>query len=384
MSGEPKEVEHECDNDRQAEESAQTNICSTKGREDSPVNETVQQQVQECIENRSSPIPHAETHDTQFNSETSNQYDQFLVHGGAIHYPIGFYNISDAQRSDAATVCSGSILEDIEVESVLSQEDHNESKGQHIVLTAAALSSTNLEGHSAKFERFQGTHVQSGVHFGTASLSTKMGPPQNRQSMPNDDDPNAESESMASYTHFKLPRTLDSHSQCGSIKSFGSQVGIEMDDYDGSLVDTETHSIETKSNHSQDEAPPIAYNDNIDSDHHRAVLKWSASGSSACDVQQQLNVDTSIIESSSKLEKVLKIEEKSDIPYAKLETMPQQFLDWSQRQIGPNATIQNEVYDPRISDGALEKSRRLSRQISTKQTKGGERSRSRSRSASPT
>jgi hypothetical protein len=43
---------------------------------------------------------------------------------GETNFPTAMSYVSDAQRSDAATVCSGSVVDDIEVESVLSQEDH--------------------------------------------------------------------------------------------------------------------------------------------------------------------------------------------------------------------------------------------------------------------
>jgi hypothetical protein len=404
MSSHQKELGHQSNHDIQSESSSFPFGCSAIEREDLHLNESVQQDETNCIETKdlrhSSPKAYAEAHEPYFNDATSHPHAQFLVHEGVSQYPIGFYNISDAQRSDAATVCSGSILEDIEVESVLSQEDQNETKGQHVVLTAAALSSTILESHSEQFERLHQARMQGGVHFRRETPSKKMGPPQNRglylqkdedntifdgRSIRNEEDPSAELELFASFTQFKLPRTVDSYSQSGSLKSYGSHTGIE--DYEGSLLDGETHSIETKSNHSQDDVLQHESIDTTDNKQHPGVIKWNSSTSSVSVAHQELSVDSSINESSSKLEKCLKIEEKIEFQDTKADQPNnQEYFDWNTRKKSPTAPErQDESYDPRLDYRHWQRSTRrsITQQFPTHRSSGVARSRSRSRSASP-
>jgi hypothetical protein len=267
--------------------------------------------------------------------------------------------VSDAQRarSDVATVCSGSILEDIEVESVLSQEEIDGTSKiqlqelQHQQLQDDGTTSFYDEYHSrpslmipdkkssprlettesdygfAKIEEIQSAHLHKDSNsernrtdtkhldevyepFATdrkvSSLSSValmllsenssnthgMGPPLSRSwgvsaSHHHGSDSGSlqecETRSNVSSTcihDYEPPSALnvsgsglkgteefdetavekvirlrlqDSHSQSGSVKSYGSfNTGADTDDC-GCSLDVETHSIETKSIHSQDD-----------------------------------------------------------------------------------------------------------------------------------
>jgi hypothetical protein len=292
----------------------------------------------------------------------------------AMHYPQ-YVSETQRARSDVATVCSGSVLEDIEVESVISQEDNESSRLQQhplqqqqqqhqdvaagnfddeyqnraATLTCQTISSTNdvseLEygfdrngqnqrGHryfesNAERSRAASSHVDKTnetfdydhVPVFSSTLSSialllasenplnsyGMGPPLSRSllldrglsnhhhhgsdsgSLPEcetrsnvSSSYNQDYDSMQPAYTFNSSnanekvndefdetavekvvrlRIHDSHSQSGSVKSYGScNTGGDTDDCGGSL-DVETHSIETKSIYSQDDVA-MAVTDN--------------------------------------------------------------------------------------------------------------------------
>lgn len=211
-------------------------------------------------------------------SERSDHFDRGYysnaaqLMNGEAYYPASMSSamscVSETQRSDAATVCSNSIAEDIEEESVLSQEDqHAALVTQHspvgsFTATAAIMSHQLLP--NAGFASAEGT---SSLH--------NMGPPLSR-----------------SLLQQKVESSYMQVSSTSSVKSFGSHTGSEvmsrlrLDDYGGSVedeiissktaltssrpssvksfgsagtddcsgsLDVETHSIETKSVHSQED-----------------------------------------------------------------------------------------------------------------------------------
>lgn len=274
----------------------------------------------------------------------------------AMHYHHNFLSETQRARSDAATVCSGSILEDIEVESVISQEDNESSSNLqqnqqhqqqhqddatgifddeyqnqssmtiHQKVDARSELSENDFGFEMNGQIQRGHRYLDSIdearsrafpaHFDKAydtfetdqappvfssSLSSialllasenhsyGMGPPLSRSllldrglshhhhgsdsgslqeyetrsnvsSSCNQDyeaiqpsyKGNEDFDETAVEKVVRL-RLHDSHSQSGSVKSYGSfNTGGDTDDCGGSL-DVETHSIEAKSIHSQDD-----------------------------------------------------------------------------------------------------------------------------------
>lgn len=145
---------------------------------------------------------------------------------------------SDAQRSDIATVCSGSVLEDIEVDqdSVMSQEDNIHQQQQQQQAKGQSTTNDNKSGGGGAASACAANRQQRSGSAGTSSGNRvvefhDMGPPIRREAL------------LASpILGSSQPYPKDSASQAGSVKSFGS-------------LDVETHSLETRSVHSQDDAP---------------------------------------------------------------------------------------------------------------------------------
>jgi hypothetical protein len=228
---------------------------------------------------------------------------------GNVRFPAALSYHSDAQRSDAATICSGSVHEDIEVESVLSLQDDMQHLTARASPTLASLSRDNsglpTTGSPSK------QHPQ---HHSTSLAFSDMNPPSNR-----DLTLNRESEGSSDYNTLDSS-TLGAHHQLGSrtggshhsyfddgddhreqhhvglpshpitrqalpinaandslnavvqrynsynekppapssVKSFGSNVG--SDDCGGSL-DVETHSIGARSILSQEDTLPVVLPD---------------------------------------------------------------------------------------------------------------------------
>ncbi|GAX10142.1 hypothetical protein FisN_3Lh335 [Fistulifera solaris] len=193
--------------------------------------------------------------------------------------------VSETQRSDLATVCSNSIAEDIELESVLSQED------QHTALVAQHSPVGSRRVTRARLVEFTATAAIMSHQFlpnaalasgeGTSSFHNNMGPPLSRSLL----------QQKVDGSHMRISST-NSVKSTSSVKSFGSHTGSEvmsklrLDDCSGSLedemisskavltssrpssvksfgsagtddcsgsLDVETHSIETKSVHSQED-----------------------------------------------------------------------------------------------------------------------------------
>lgn len=191
---------------------------------------------------------------------------------GETKFPTATSYVSDAQRSDVATVCSGSVAEDIEVESVVSQEDQ---------IALAASSPSNHRSRS-----FPGTNRV--VEF--AGLPATEPPDKylmhDRASPPHVRDVNAMGPPLSRALLLRAEGGISS-SRAGSVKSFGStgsELGesntprnagtssnlsygggddgpFENETDEAGSLDVETHSIGTRSVHSQDDAPPYGEDD---------------------------------------------------------------------------------------------------------------------------
>ena len=179
------------------------------------------------------------------------EYSEDDEHGAPlVRFPTAMSYHSDAQRSDAATV--GSILEDIEVESVLSLPE--EGAPQHSLSPAQASSDNTLVQPS-------GTDFSERLSS-TALIRTNMGnmdPPLDRTFLLHH--ALVSSSEPADPRHVGFPTTspevYSGHKPPApsSVKSYGSNVG--SDDC-GNSLDVETHSVGTRSIHSQDGLEPAA------------------------------------------------------------------------------------------------------------------------------
>lgn len=160
-----------------------------------------------------------------------------------------------------ATVCSGSVAEDIEVESVLSQEDH---------LARVASSSPSPSNHRSR--PFPGANRV--VEF-AGSAATE--PPDkcllHDRSFPQVSDVNPMGPPLNRALLLRADGGISS-SRAGSVKSYGSTgsepAAMKTSHNDGPFenetdeagsLDVETHSIGTRSVHSQDEAAPSGEDD---------------------------------------------------------------------------------------------------------------------------
>jgi hypothetical protein len=241
----------------------------------------------------------------------SQEWGEEHIFNGEMRFPSAMSYASDAQRSDVATVCSGSVVEDIELESVLSQDDERlpgTLQGTPVAgVYVAARRSSSVGNRVVEF-----TEVSPSKD---SSLSLhNMGPPLNRTLLLQREYASSQTggsvKSYGSYTgsdgggaqnaqysddcesthsqegiaamdeedgaalpagsasravddceEVKLPGR-DTSSQAGSVKSYGSNAGSAVhSDTDcdcGGSLDVETHSVGTRSIHSQDEAPPVA------------------------------------------------------------------------------------------------------------------------------
>jgi hypothetical protein len=174
-----------------------------------------------------------------------------------------YHPAADAPKSDTATVCSGSVLEDIEVESVVSQEagqqqpwstgSGTESKPHHhsppsLVKMAVGLRRTNSVGNRLVDYADRPQELLAAVI------------PQQRAGMSTEDDPDMQIQSSDNGMGPPLSRTLLLHggysSRAGSVKSFQSKpdsdvvAHVDTDDCGGSLDEY----IDSQSVLSQEEA----------------------------------------------------------------------------------------------------------------------------------
>jgi len=257
-------------------------------------------------------------------SQESGRY-YFRVHAATAHimngetrFPTAMSYASDAQRSDVATVCSGSGVEDIEVESVLSQEDQTNIAAAATRSSPAPADKTFRRGGGGVTRVVEfaseprtsvvprlGAVAPGAVGDGDSSLAIhNMGPPLSRALLLQKADGASSSQagSVKSFgsnpgsegahghhldydcsgsldveahsvnSHGDASHTDSDHkkdhidskppSQASSVKSFGSQAEsdtgahVDMDDCGGSL-DVETHSVGTRSIHSQDGVPSM-------------------------------------------------------------------------------------------------------------------------------
>jgi hypothetical protein len=183
-----------------------------------------------------------------------------------VRFPPGFYYNSDAQRSDAATVCSGSIHEDFEVESVLSiQEDiQNLMTSSSSALTTLPISEQNAE-HGT-------TDANASNPPSLSNTSTERYPTLNRSLLMKQDRERLYDHNRRDFhlgndggdvpnelLHERSHRHSNTYSRGpSSVKSYGSNAG--SDDCGGSL-DVETHSVGARSTYSQEDTMPVAMPD---------------------------------------------------------------------------------------------------------------------------
>jgi hypothetical protein len=190
--------------------------------------------------------------------------ESHLMNGETQFPPSLYHAASDVAKSDAATVCSGSVVEDIEEESVISQEgvgslsatSHPSPPSSVKMAFGGGLRRSNSSGNRlVNFaDRSQEAHA--------AVIPQQRGP----SSHDNSHLPQEYDTDMTSM-HYNdmgppLSRTLllqgGSSSRAGSVKSLESNAGsdlvaqVDTDDCGGSLIEsiTDAHSV-----HSQDDAP---------------------------------------------------------------------------------------------------------------------------------
>jgi hypothetical protein len=209
---------------------------------------------------------------TSFRAVGYASYHAAHMVNGETKFPTATSYVSDAQRSDVATVCSGSVVEDIEVESVVSQEDH------------LALAASSPSNHRSR--PFPGANrVVEFAGLPAAEPPDKY-PLHDRSSPPQVPDVNTMGPPLSRALLLRAEGGASS-SRAGSVKSFGSTGSEpgesktpriactssnlsygggddgpfenEMDEA-GSL-DVETHSIGTRSVHSQDDAAAYGEDD---------------------------------------------------------------------------------------------------------------------------
>lgn len=186
---------------------------------------------------------------------------------GETRFPTAMSYVSDAQRSDVATVCSGSVVEDIETESVISQEDQGfatysptekrrPSKTRVVEFAGVSADASRLEVPDP-----QDSSAQIAVHpmdpplsrallLKVAGASLQSGSVKSFGSG-GSDDRRAHSDDGTGSLDVDVSRPKGT----GSVRSYeGSEGAPETDD--GGSLDVETHSVGTRSIHSQDEAVP--------------------------------------------------------------------------------------------------------------------------------
>ena len=236
------------------------------------------------------------------------------IMNGETHFPTAMSYLSDAQRSDVATVCSGSVVEDdIEIESVMSQEDqhNNVPTGAYRQIDRSSVQVKRSAGNSSNrivdsdnaphndfthpykipllFHQIEHSETSLAVtppggHEANSNLTHKsMGPPLHRGAMhdaalhksgsQSDCGGSVEAEAHSVYSQEDTPvdelrrssasSTANEHrfsklyiattKSCGSTQGSDHGPVMDMDDCGGSL-DVETHSIETRSNNSQEDS----------------------------------------------------------------------------------------------------------------------------------
>jgi hypothetical protein len=178
------------------------------------------------------------------------------------------YAASEAGKSDVATVCSGSVIEDIEVSSVMSGGDNSQSWGvasnahpspPSSVKVAPAVASTG----SAR-RTLQGRGVEFAVSLQQELMVSAVFPHNNLQHhLPirwhaSENEAALESNNMMgpplSRALLLQHRQFGSFSRAESVKSFGSNAGsdvvahVDTDDCGGSLIEsvTDGHSVHSQ------------------------------------------------------------------------------------------------------------------------------------------
>lgn len=197
-------------------------------------------------------------------SEDHAEGDKMMI--AAIPNGITYAASEMTVKSDAATICSGSVLEDIDMSSVGTvhsgnahtavgsadrqqarrrQERGVEFAAEMFTLGLGGMLSSPIQGGGSSRNSQMPTHVRQ-IPAGTITMND-MGPPLNRSlleraaSMGLSSMATSMAESIRSYAS-----STGTTSRPGSVKSFGSQaasevVHVDTDDCGGSIVDSEGH-----------------------------------------------------------------------------------------------------------------------------------------------
>lgn len=175
---------------------------------------------------------------------------------GETRFPSAFYAASEAAKSDIATVCSGSVIEDIEVASVMSAEYNNAAQIPNNLLPSPPSSERSAFSGSNR-RTFSGGRVE----FATLPISvpTNAASLARQQSVLSQDSNNNMSvvydmgPPLSRALLLQHPSTQGFFgSQAGSVRSFGSTAGaasdvgahVDTDDCGGSITDG--HSIHSQ------------------------------------------------------------------------------------------------------------------------------------------
>lgn len=184
---------------------------------------------------------------------------------GETRFPTASYAASEAGKSDVATVCSGSVIEDIEVSSVMSGGDNSQSWGVASNAHPSPPSSVKVAPSSgastgAARRSLQGRGVEFAASLQQELMLSAVVPQSNLQ-------PNRwhvlEHEALLASNNMGPPlsralllqhRQFGSFSRAESVKSFGSNAGsdviahVDTDDCGGSLIEsvTDGHSVHSQ------------------------------------------------------------------------------------------------------------------------------------------
>jgi hypothetical protein len=188
---------------------------------------------------------------------------------GETHFPTAMSYVSDAQRSDVGTVCSGSVMDDNEVESVLSQEDsHNHltqshnyhqspSIGDRTIPVGGTMRRVDSSGRVVEFSSAQPplpqlqNEIPSRKVAPTVPAIPNVAPP---PAIPNTTTLQVSLHNMGPPLNrtWLLQKGIEgTSSRPSSVRSFGSHTGSDgaanahSDDCGGSL-DVEAHSVHSQ------------------------------------------------------------------------------------------------------------------------------------------
>ncbi|CAB9521418.1 expressed unknown protein [Seminavis robusta] len=188
---------------------------------------------------------------------------------GETKFPTAMSYMSDAQRSDVATVCSGSVVEDIEEESVISVDLNAQSASSATCASAGANpASPPCAVKMTNVRSFQLLHVDAS-HPSSESVVPQKG------------SRNSYSLQLADHQHNMGPplsRSLlstntDNLSRAGSVAGSDAAAQVDTDDCGGSL-DMEVHSVHSQAESQEDDGADSQQNGSQESaDESTTIIK---------------------------------------------------------------------------------------------------------------